>query len=163
MLTPLETAILDMLLDTSGEPFDSIRQQLSYAVVAQRELTGVGFFTNFVIHSDAPVRRDLVDVVIGNVSAELPSLQHGAGFLLFIRDGVASMLEGYTYGGESWPASTEGFRVYREAAQPSAEANPADANWLQAWPLASRVEGFGYSIPCVCTPKEMVNDESETE
>lgn len=131
MLTPLEKAVLDVLLDKPGEPFDTIRQQLSHAVVSQRELTGVGFFTDIVIPSDAPVRRDLMDEVIGHVSAVLPGLQHGAGFLLFIRDGVVSMLEGYTYGGEWWPASTEGFRVYRyEAVQPCAEANRAGDHWL---------------------------------
>ena len=33
MLTPLEEAVVDMLLEKQGEPFDSIRQQLSDATL----------------------------------------------------------------------------------------------------------------------------------
>jgi hypothetical protein len=112
MLTPLEKAVVDMLLEKQGEPFDTIRQQLSHATIGERRFTGAGFFTDFIISPDAPVRRDLADMTIGDVAAEFPSLQHGASFLLFIRGGVISMLEGYTYN-ESWPASTDEFTLYR--------------------------------------------------
>jgi hypothetical protein len=112
MLTPLEKAVVDALLERQGEPFDSIRQHLAHATITKREFTGVGFFSDFTLPEDAPVRRDLPDATIGDVAAELPGLQHGAGFLLFIRDGTISMLEGYTYD-ESWPTSTDAFRVYR--------------------------------------------------
>ena len=115
MLTPLEKAVLDLLLDTRGEPFDTIRRQLSHATVAERRFTGVGFFTDFAIATDAPVSRDLADITIGDVGAEFPRLKNGAGFLLFIRGGVVSMLEGYTYD-ESWPASTDGFTLHKAAA-----------------------------------------------
>ena len=40
---------------------------------------------------------------------------HGAGFLLFIRGGVISMLEGYT-DDESWPASTDEFTLHQHQA-----------------------------------------------
>jgi hypothetical protein len=115
MLTPLEQAVIDMILDKRGEPFDTIRQQLSHATVAERRFTGVGFFTDFVISPDAPVRRGLADATIGDVGAEFPGVQHGAGFLLFIRGGVVSMLEGYTYD-EPWPTSSDEFELYRHDA-----------------------------------------------
>lgn len=112
MLTPLEQAVIDMLLEKQGEPFAIIREQLLHATIAERRFTGAGFFTDFVIPPDAPVRRDLADMTIGDVVAKFPSLQHGASFLLFIRGGVVSMLEGYTYD-ESWPASTDEFSLHR--------------------------------------------------
>jgi hypothetical protein len=112
MLTPLEKAVIDLLLDKEGEPYDTIRQQLAYAQISNRELTGVGFFTEFILPSDAPVRRDLSDLTLGDVGAVFPGLKHGAGFLLFIRGGVAAMLEGYTYD-ESWPKCTDHFKVHR--------------------------------------------------
>lgn len=115
MLTPLEQAVMDMILAKVGEPFDTIRQQLAHATVAERRFTGAGFYTDFVISSDAPVRRDLADATIGDVGAEFAGLQHGAGFLLFIRGGVVSMLEGYTYE-ESWPTSTDAFTLHRHEA-----------------------------------------------
>jgi len=115
MLTPLEQAVIDILLDKQGEPFDTIRQQLSHATIAERRFTGAGFFTDFIIPADAPARRDLADMTIGGVGAEFPGMQHGAGFLLFVRAGVVSMLEGYTYD-ESWPASTDEFTLHRHQA-----------------------------------------------
>ena len=83
-----------------------------HATVAKREFSGVGFFTEFALPADAPVRRDLADDAISDVGAEFPSLQHGAGFVLFIRSGVVTMLEGFTYD-EPWPESTDGFRLIR--------------------------------------------------
>jgi hypothetical protein len=108
MFIPLEKRVLDMLLDKTGEPIDTIRQQLSHSTVAERRFTGVGFFTDIMISSDVSVRRDLADMTLGEVGAECPGLQHGAGFLLFIRGGVVCMLEGYTYD-EPWPTSTDEF------------------------------------------------------
>jgi hypothetical protein len=113
MLTPLENAVVDALLAKPGESFDTVRQQLAHATVTKREFTGVGFFTEFVLPEHATVRRDLPDATIGDVGAEFPGLQHGAGFVLFIRGGVVTMLEGYTYD-EPWPTSTDDFRVYRD-------------------------------------------------
>jgi hypothetical protein len=113
MLTPLEKAVLDMMLDKPGEPFDTVRQQLATATVTKREFSGVGFFTNFELPADAPVRRDLPDATLGGVNAAFPNLQHGAGFLLFIRGGVVTTLEGYTYD-EQWPTRTDEFSLQRQ-------------------------------------------------
>jgi hypothetical protein len=112
MLTPLERAVIDLLLDKQGEPFDTVRQQLTHATINKREFSGVGFFTEFRLSSDAPVRRDLPEATLGDVGAQFPGLQHGAGFLLFIRGGVVTMLEGFTYD-EPWPESTHEFTVHR--------------------------------------------------
>ncbi|HEV7925823.1 MAG TPA: hypothetical protein VGR14_10725 [Verrucomicrobiae bacterium] len=115
MLTPLEKAVLEMMLDKAGEPFETIRQQLAHASVGERKFSGVGFFTNFVVPEDIAVRRDLRSMEIGDVGAEIAGLQLGAGFLLFIRDGVVSFLEGFTYD-ESWPERTDEFRIFRHSA-----------------------------------------------
>lgn len=112
MLTSLEKAVLDMMLDKTGEQFEVIRQQLAHAQVGRREFSGVGFFTHFIVPSAAAVRRDLPNMEVDGVGAEFPSLQHGAGFLLFVRGGVITMLEGYTYD-EAWPERIDDFRVFR--------------------------------------------------
>jgi len=52
-----EKAVLDALLEKSGEPFDTARQQLAHASITKRELTGVGFFAEFTLPADAPVPR----------------------------------------------------------------------------------------------------------
>lgn len=102
-----------MMLDKPGEPFETVRQQLAHATVSKREFSGVGFSTDFVVPAAAAVRRDLPSMEISDVGAEFPSVQHGAGFVLFIRGGVVSLLEGFTYG-EPWPTDTDEFRVHRQ-------------------------------------------------
>jgi hypothetical protein len=37
------------------------------------------------------------DFKLNNVYAEIDGLQYGAGFLLYIKDGMLDMLEGYCY------------------------------------------------------------------
>jgi hypothetical protein len=111
-LTPLESAVLKKLLSKRGKPFDTIREQLAYASVSSRKFTDVGFFTHFTIPPEAPVRRDLHSTEFGDVGAHIPGLQDGAGFVLFIRDGVISFLEGYTYGDATWPDPITEFSVF---------------------------------------------------
>ena len=65
---------------------------------------------------DAPVSRDLSDDTIGGVGASFPSVERGAGFLLFIRSGVVTMLEGFTYADDQWPENTDEFQVFKTAA-----------------------------------------------
>ena len=101
-----------MILDKHGEPYQTIQHQLSCSTVADRKHTGVGFFTHFNLQLNALVKRDLKDMTIGGVGAEFPNLRHGAGFILFIREGVVQMLEGYTYD-ETWPENTEEFKLFR--------------------------------------------------
>jgi hypothetical protein len=114
MLTPLEKSVLEMLLDGSDEAFDTLKQQLNCATVTKREFTGVGFFTNFAVPNDAQIKRNVSDMTLGGVRAEFPGLKHGAGFLLFIREGVITMLEGFTYD-EDWPENTDDFKLFRTA------------------------------------------------
>lgn len=110
MLTRLEKDVLEKLLDDSGEPFATMREQLACAKVVNREFTGVGFFTEFALPEGAPVKRDLPDMAFGDVCAEFPELRRGAGFVLFIRGGIVAMLEGYTYD-EAWPSNADEFRL----------------------------------------------------
>lgn len=110
-LTPLEAAVLETLLRPDGEPYSALRQQLAHASIAKREFSGVGFFTHFSLPTGAPIRRDVTDMQLGEVAADIDGLQHGAGFLLFVRDGVISFLEGFTYD-EPWPNDSAKFTVH---------------------------------------------------
>ena len=112
VLTSLEKTVLAVMLDRPGEPYATLQQQLAHAVVAKREFSGVGFFTSFTIPGDAPVKCDVADCVIQDVAADISCLEHGAGFILFVRNGVLSMLEGVASTGE-WPEDIHDFKVYR--------------------------------------------------
>lgn len=85
--------------------------QREHLVVSRREFTGVGFFTEFscspsVARLQAPMRARF-----GDVLAEVEGLEHGAGFVLFIDDGLVTMLEGYSTANEPWPEHPAGWTL----------------------------------------------------
>ncbi len=49
------------------------------------------------------------------MSGDLEGVAHGAGFVLFIRDGALACLEGFTYD-EPWPETIKSFTLNYEPA-----------------------------------------------
>jgi hypothetical protein len=68
---------------------------MASAEVTKFENTGAGFFTKLTISPDASriAEPSPLDVGTGSVA----NLRHGMGFLLFLQDGHASLIEGYAY------------------------------------------------------------------
>lgn len=91
-----------MLLRGDDEARTILRQQAQRAQVSSREMTGVGFFTRFTVVAGAPRVMDNLTFKLGNVEGTARNVKHGLGFLLYVENGVLSMLEGYTYD-EPWP------------------------------------------------------------
>jgi hypothetical protein len=54
--------------------------------------------------------KAVLDVKFGDVIGELPELSSGAGFLLYIKNGVLDILEGYSYD-DPWPSSIGSFKL----------------------------------------------------
>jgi hypothetical protein len=108
VLSDLEQAVLDKLLVGDSDVLATLREQINGAKLARREYTGAGFYCDIEVDSRAPTVRGNLE--LGDVSAVIPSLKHGAGFLLFVRDGRVTMLEGFTYD-EPWPDSVRGFSL----------------------------------------------------
>lgn len=109
-LTKLERAVIDMLLAGDDEVLIVLRKQLQACEVKSRELTGVGFFTEFELPDSGEVSLNVRFFKIGDVFAEIEGLKHGAGFLLYVEDGRIDMLEGHTFG-EPWPSEIGEFRL----------------------------------------------------
>ena|SRR5437764_588885 len=109
-LTALESAVIDVLLPDDLPEAAILREQLRSARVSSREMTGVGFFTEFTLSGDAPVLPENRSLHLGNVAATCPDVEHGMGFVLFVREGKITMLEGYTYD-EPWPDELGEFQV----------------------------------------------------
>jgi hypothetical protein len=59
---------------------------------------------------DAPLLSAHTDFHFGDVNADLDGLQHGAGFVVFVRGGRLATLEGYSYD-EPWPTEVRSFRL----------------------------------------------------
>jgi hypothetical protein len=98
-------ALVDRLMRLllAGEDSLSIalRAQYEQSSVRELKLTGVGFFADFDVREGvAPVTPRSISA--GDAKIELAGVEHGAGCVLFVRDGFLSFLEGYVYSGE-WP------------------------------------------------------------
>jgi hypothetical protein len=113
MLTPLESAALERLLDRPGEGYEFLRQQLPRLTVADRKFTGIGFFTHFALYPSTAIQSIQLESPISGAAAELPGLEHRVGFLLFLQEGAIHTLEGYTHGDDVWPERTDEFRVFK--------------------------------------------------
>ena len=112
-LTEFERAVLDAILEGDHPTLDILRAQARRMVLESREFSGAGFFLDFVVPEE--LAAPIPDAVIGDVTAEIPGLRHGAGFLLFIRNGRISFLEGFSYG-EDWPPEVTGYTLNRDPA-----------------------------------------------
>ncbi|MBN8613296.1 MAG: hypothetical protein J0L92_22070 [Deltaproteobacteria bacterium] len=107
-LTPFERAVVERILagmyDVPGR--DVLRAQLPAMRVARREYTGVGLFVDFQ-HAEGVVRLPNAarGTFGGDVYAEIPGLPHGAGFVLYVIEGLVETLECFGYASDvnSWP------------------------------------------------------------
>jgi hypothetical protein len=108
-LSSIEKSVLEKLLAGDLPFIVQLRQQIAGCKVVKRELTGVGFYTTLEIPKSIH-RTHGLDIKFGDVIAEIPKLSNGAGFLLYVKDGVLDMLEGYSYD-EAWPSSISSFSL----------------------------------------------------
>src|ERR1700675_3240531 len=106
-LTTLEDQVLEMLLRGEDWVLSVLRQQAKQLQVSSRKMTGVGFYTEFVVPSEVPRVPGRPTFKLGDVNGTADNVKHGLGFLLYVKDGALSMLEGYTYD-EPWPDDVRG-------------------------------------------------------
>ena len=109
-LNALEQAVLDKFLAGDHPTLATLRAQAKNAHLLTRELSGVGFFCSFEVPPQAPRLEGLGDFQLDDVNAAVNGMAHGAGFVLFIRDGRLHMLEGFSYD-EPWPAEIRQFTL----------------------------------------------------
>jgi hypothetical protein len=93
--------LVPLLLTGDHRATAALRAQYGRASVSRVEFSGAGFFVEFSVPADAP-RAEPGELTGGNARIEVEGLEHGAGCVLFVRDGMLRALEGYTYG-EPWP------------------------------------------------------------
>lgn len=105
----LEKAVLEKALCGNFPEIIKIRRQIEKCTVVKRELTGFGFYTTFSVSGDIPWVSGN-NAKLGDVIGEIEGLHDGAGFLLYIVNGVIDMLEGYSFD-EPWPLSIDKFQL----------------------------------------------------
>jgi hypothetical protein len=102
-LSAFECAILELM----GSDRESLRRLIPHIQVIKREFTGAGSYADVACPESAP---DLGDAHIGvDVLISVPGVPNGMGAVLFCKAGAPTLLELYTFGGESWNGVADGF------------------------------------------------------
>jgi hypothetical protein len=109
-LTDFEEAVLTMLLAGDDPTLKILQAQAEAGELVCRDSTGAGFFLSFRIPANAPTLA-VGDFHFGDVEAEIEGMRHGAGFVIFVREGRLATLEGYSYG-EPWSKNIRKFRLW---------------------------------------------------
>jgi hypothetical protein len=98
--TALELAVLQSIFDETPELAPGLRQQLDLAIVANRENTGVGFFTSIEVLATAePVESPRT--LGSNTFVRVAGLKYGLGFVLLLAGGFISLLDGHSCASEN--------------------------------------------------------------
>lgn len=110
-LTAFERAVLEALLTGQSMALQRLRDQLKCCAVTRRDWSSAGFYTYMSVPPGVDRASTATDVVrIGDVGAEIEGLRYGAGFILYVKEGVLDVLEGYSYD-EPWPEEIRAFSV----------------------------------------------------
>ena len=96
VLSRLERAVLDAIALQVPQVADALASEQGKVRVSSRENTGAGFYTTLDVSHRSPIKG--VASPLGDVGATVVGLEHGMGFLLWLRDGHIHQLEGFSYG-----------------------------------------------------------------
>ncbi|WP_338663650.1 hypothetical protein VQH23_00485 [Pararoseomonas sp. SCSIO 73927] len=114
-LTDLERAVLLSIFSETPHLTAALVRQMAGASVTARRNSGVGFFTTILVPSSVP-SIEAPRVLGYETHLRLTGFKDGLGFVLFLEDGRLSLLEGYSWSGESTAEldlGTRRFEVFR--------------------------------------------------
>jgi hypothetical protein len=110
--TELEQLVIGRLL--ADHELKPLRSAVNFdvVVVTDRELTGVGFLTEFERSEELKVFEAGVSLRWGSAGARLNASKIETGYLVYVDDGYITAVEGYTYG-EDWPDQVQQIEIYK--------------------------------------------------
>jgi hypothetical protein len=127
-LSPFEMQVLDTILYGDHPLLEVLREQVRVCRVTKREFTGVGFFTWLTVPTEGLVAGPNRTFTLSGASADLDGLTRGAGFVLFVTNGILDNLEGYTYD-EPWPDVMGPFSIRRDELDDTRTRDTLDDVW----------------------------------
>jgi len=110
-LNELEIAVLEMMLVGDHPLLNEMRRQLAVCHVGGRDYTGHGFFTSLQVDTNTVTFPQLRRLVLGDIMVDAEGLEDSGGFALFIKDGLISTLEGFSFA-DIWPDQITTFRLW---------------------------------------------------
>jgi hypothetical protein len=107
IFTPLERAVLNAICEMHPEDRSALEAQLSTATFRSRENTGAGFYTHFNVDHKSSAAIRGVQLKHGPTQAKIDGLNHGMGFILWLKEGYGDCLEGYSFDQSTTPINLE--------------------------------------------------------
>lgn len=111
------SSLLDFAVDAAYKIIDGtpdyasvLKRQLGNAGIGEFRIYKQGFSVSFMIAESSPRLNVTETLTLGDTLAEIPGLEHGMGFILWVKHGIIDSLEGYTYG-EDIPDSLCGYTL----------------------------------------------------
>ncbi len=104
-IVEFEQKVMTALLAGDDPILVALRNQYAAVSVANREFSGVGFFTTYTVPPHIP-RVEPRNFEIDDIQVEVSGAYAGIGIVLFVRDGKIDVLEGYTNDGP-WPENLD--------------------------------------------------------
>lgn len=100
----LANQVMTMLLDGNDEVLLMLRKQYKKSAVVSEEYSEVGFYIDYQIDKGLKVSDEYNGTFqIGDVDGEVNNINEALGFILYVKNGYLTMLEGYTNIIDSWP------------------------------------------------------------
>ena len=106
--TEFEQAVIEHIIKKEAPKYSGHIKSL---LVDRREYTGVGSFL-YLKYAEKPSLSEFENKSIGqDTYADIEGLKNGAGFILYIDEGLISMLESFSHGPERWPEYIANFKI----------------------------------------------------
>jgi hypothetical protein len=127
-LRDFERRLLEAAIE--GDPEVAVLMaQIAAAQVTERACTGHGLYVHLIVPADQPrlrtERRDRQIEGAAHLYLAHPSLEHGAGTVVWVLDGRVDCIECFVYDG-TWPADDTAFRILPE---PPSEEEGGKSAW----------------------------------
>ena len=112
-LTQLEEDVIGAILrSTQKDIRECLIRQYEGLKVKKRTFTNVGFFTEFYDCEDVLSCEGVESLRLGGIHAKVLGLKYGAGFVLSIKRGRITLLEGYCHD-EVWPPDAKAVAFFK--------------------------------------------------
>jgi hypothetical protein len=102
-----ESKLIKMLLYGEDEVLIKQNKQYGIAKISSRDFSDVGFYTTFSVPQSDDLCINTKSFYIGDVDGMIDGIEGAIGFLLFVKNGYISQLEGYTNVIDKWPESLD--------------------------------------------------------
>ena len=114
----LASRVMKMLLSGDEEVLLILREQYERANIIFEEDSGVGFYIRYQADNAIRIGDGVNNTFqIGDVDGEIDGINGAVGFVVFIKDGYLTMLEGYTNSIDKWPETDAEIKLFYNTEQ----------------------------------------------